>query len=181
MKNISVEMLLDQFPPYQGKYITIKKNQQVLDDIIPEILNAHEEFKNDYDRIGLFFDDTTTDRICKNIYSFLKKNIKYKKENDKDQTTKLPAGILTLRQGDCKHYASFSGGILDALNRAGYQIQWSYRFASYRFLERTPYHVYVQVYDENGQDIPIDPTPGAEGMIPVWLIEKTNCIELIEK
>jgi len=169
----TVEKLLDCLPPYCDEWITVKGSQNVY-DIIEEILKAHKEFAPYYDNIALYFDGDTTEEVCKNIYRFLKWNIKYHEEGEEDQTTALPAGILTRRQGDCKHYSSFAGGVLDALNRLnGTNRDWNYRFASYDPFNSSPHHVFVSVWDDvREEEIWIDPTPGAKNQIPVWLIDK---------
>lgn len=166
MSRVSLNDILNEWPEYQGKFIVVK-DEQYVSDIMKEIKNAHIEFRGYYDAIALYFADNTTEKICKNIYNFLKKNVHYKAETVDLQSTGLPSRYLTLGKGDCKHYASFTGGILDALNRQGYNIDWIYRFASYDILEMTPYHVFVVVYDK-GNEIWIDPTPGSENEEPVY-------------
>lgn len=170
----TVEALLQCLPPYEDKWITVHPKQSVR-HIINEILEAHKEFAPYYDDIALYFMEDTTEDICKKLYSFLKKNISYKEEKEDEQTTALPTGILTRRQGDCKHYSSFAGGVLDAINRiSGRNIDWNYRFASYDALNSVPHHVFTVVKDEdrNGAEIWIDPTPGASDMVPVWITDK---------
>ena len=168
--SITIESLITKLPPYQDKWEVIHPNQTVK-DIIKEILEAHDEFAPYYDEIALCFDDANTGKICENIYQFLKNNIRYKEETEEDQTSALPTGILTRRQGDCKHYASFTGGILDALNRSGRKINWCYVFASYKVLDDTPHHVFIEV-DYNGEKFWIDPTPGSDVKDPAWVIRK---------
>ena len=62
---------------------------------------------------------------------------------------------------DCKHYAGFAAGILDALNRAGLQqpIEWTYRFCSYNPFDSKPAHVYVVITEPTGDEIWLDPAP----------------------
>jgi hypothetical protein len=167
----TVKNLIAALPTYTDEWIVIKDKQSVK-DIILEVCDAHKEFAPYYDSIALYFDDDTTAQICKNIYDFLKSNVRYVEEKEEDQTTALPAGILTRGHGDCKHYSSFAGGVLDAINRlTGKKIKWSYRFASYDFFNSTPHHVFTVVQD-NDSEIWIDPTPGAMGKNPVWQIDK---------
>jgi len=170
MSQPTAKELLNRLPPFRDEWITINANQDVK-DIIREILAAHQEFKSYYDELALYFDGSTTQQICDNIYNFLKRNVSYVEESDSDQTTAVPAGILTRGFGDCKHYASLAGGILDALNRHGRNIDWSYRFASYSIGQRNPHHVFVVVRDGN-DEIWIDPTPGSEDKYPVWQLDK---------
>lgn len=169
---VSKDLLLDRLPPFENKRITIAQRQEV-SDIISEMCAAHKEFAVYYDQIALFFDAPTIEEICSKLFIFCKENIRYREEGEEEQTTALPGGILVKGYGDCKHYASFIGGCLDAISRlTGKKINWFFRFASYRLDVPTPYHVFVVVIDR-GQEIWIDPTPGAEGKTPVWVIDKT--------
>jgi hypothetical protein len=163
--------LLEKLPGYENKKVLINRKQRV-GDIVAEILEAHKLFAKDYDKIALYFNDNSTAKICSRLYSFCKKEIAYKMESEDMQTTKSPAAILAQQMGDCKHYASFCGGILDAINRLyGKNIKWFYRFASYSLFNREPEHIFTVVLD-NGNEIWIDPTPGAEKVTPVWTIDK---------
>lgn len=158
--------LIELLPPYRDKWVMVNPNQSVK-DIVRDVLNKHREFSPYYDKIAEKFDEGNTEDVCSGLYHFLKENIKYREEPDADQTTALPTGILTRGYGDCKHYASFAGGVLDALNRRGRRIDWNYRFASYR-PDPTPHHVFI-VARVDGREIWIDPTPGVNGMEPVWI------------
>lgn len=167
----AIEKLIGMLPPFKDERVLIKQNQRV-DDIINQLLIAHEKNSSFYDRFAMEFYDNSTLKICENICNFLKKYIKYVEESDKDQTTALPAAILQWRKGDCKHYASFTGGILDAINRqTGKNIEWCYRFASYDLLSKSPHHVFIVVFDKGGE-IWIDPVPGADRLTPVWQLDE---------
>lgn len=171
----SVKSLLECLPAFRDEWIEVKGSQSVY-DIIAEILKAHKEFAPYYDEIALYFDGDTTEQVCRNIYDFLRRSVRYVEEKESDQTTAIPQGILTRGHGDCKHYSSFAGGVLDALNRiTGANRKWNYRFASYSLLDRTPHHVFVVCRDDDrdGEEIWIDPTPGASLQVPVWQIDKT--------
>lgn len=168
---ISVKELLKHLPPYVGTKVLVVEKQQV-NDIIRQILNAHEKYAPYYDKIALFFDDKNIAAICDNIDVFLRENINYVEESEHHQTTALPGAILTTREGDCKHYSSFAGGVLAAISRlTGKKIDWKYRFASYRLFDKTPHHVYVVVNDK-GKEIWIDPVPGSENLTPTWILDK---------
>jgi hypothetical protein len=168
----TVKQLLAELPESRGLWVTVKDHQTVT-DIINEVLAAHKEFAPYYDNIALYFDDDDVEGICRNIYDFLKGNIRYYEEGEEEQTTALPSGILTRLHGDCKHYSSFAAGVLDGINRlTGKKIDWCYRFASYSFLNQQPHHVFLVVKDQDGEEIWIDPTPGAIDKIPVWQIDK---------
>lgn len=169
---VSVNTLLDHLPPYQ-EYEQVIHYEQTVSDIIKEVLSAHEVFAEDYDGIADFFYADDTEQMCRNLFDFCKDNISYEIETKDDQTTRSPAAILELGNGDCKHYAGFIGGILDALKRKGDKIDWFYRFASYDLLDTEPGHVFIVV--KNGKDeIWIDPVLSEfdERLMPQYITDK---------
>ena len=177
---VSKENVLALLPEYKDKWNVVSDNQDV-DDIINDLVQAHEDYEPLYDKIGFLFIGNTTAETCDNLYKFCKANIKYKEESVDHQTLSVPQGILTRGFGDCKHYASFIGGCLGAIERyTGKKIDWQYCFASYKFFEPSPYHVFVSV-NEGSKQIYVDPTPGADGRQPVWLdeikIKKSNMLK----
>lgn len=100
---------------------------------------------------------------CKNIFTFLKKNIEYKIEGGDMQTTKTIQRLMHDGHGDCKHYANFINPILHALYGP---YTFVYRFASYND-SLLPQHVYaVGISPENGREIYIDP------VLPDFDVEK---------
>lgn len=168
---MDAQTLLQQLPPVRDEWEVIKQDQDV-PDIIKQIVRAHKDNEKYYDRIALYFDGDTVAEICDNIYDFIKENIEYREESQGVQTTAIPQGILTRGYGDCKHYASFAGGILSALQRlTGKKFSWHYCFASYKLWQPMPYHVFV-IVSAAGKEYWIDPTPGAEGKTPVWVVDK---------
>ena len=167
---VSVETMIAELPPYKDEWQILHDDQKVK-DIINEIIISHEDFTDYYDRIAYHFDAKDEYKIAEKIVDFLGSNVKYKEETDKDQTTAIPTGILIRGTGDCKHYSSFAAGVLDALKREGKKINWCYRFASYRILDKTPHHVFV-VINPGGNEIWIDPTPNADRLTPVWQVDK---------
>ena len=168
----TIEQLTELLPPFRDERILIKENQRVK-DILKQLLIAHEKYAVYYDKFCMLFYDKSTLKICENICEFLKKNIKYVEESEDDQTTALPTAILEWRQGDCKHYASFTASILDAISRkTGKKIDWVYRFASYDLLIKSPHHVFVVVFTKD-DEIWIDPVPGADKLTPVWQVDET--------
>jgi hypothetical protein len=163
--------LLQLLPPYRDEWVTVTTQQDV-GDIIEELIKAHKDFEPLYDKIGTCFISGSVDEICDTLNDFTFENIRYKEESENSQRIITPQGILTRGYGDCKHFASFIGGCLGAIERAtGWKIDWHYCFASYKYDERTPYHVFVVVNGPNGETF-IDPTPGARGKIPLWTVDK---------
>lgn len=164
--------LLQLLPPFSNRAITIRKNQTVA-DIVKEVLQAHEVFAPDYDAIAVGFDRGNNLETAKELFRFLKQNVRYKVEPEEKQTTKSPAAILVTATGDCKHYAGFIAGVLDALARQGRRIDWHYRFASYNLFDSIPGHVFV-VMNEGGEEIWIDPVLKTfnERLEPTYILDK---------
>lgn len=115
-------------------------------------------WRADYDKICSFFNASTDRAIGKKIWTYLKTNVPYKIEPDHKQTLRSPAAILGMIGGaDCKSFALFTGGCLDALNRKGKKIRWAYRFASYKLLNPEPQHVFVVINPDTENEIWVDP------------------------
>lgn len=147
--------LLRILPPFRGNYELIT-NRQTVGQIIREVLEAHKIFYKDYDLIAPEFYYSDPVQTFKALFSFLKSNVQYNEESEEKQTVTSPAGILSIGEGDCKHYASFIGGVLDSLKRSGEKINWFYRFASYDPFSSEPGHVFV-VAEFDGNQYWIDP------------------------
>lgn len=137
--------LLSLLPAVRGKSILVRSSQTV-GDIVREVLDAHIVFASDYDRIAGEFDGYSDSATYKKIFRFIKDNIPYKEEKESKQATKSPGVILTTPTSDCKCYALFVAGVLDALNRRGRNFEWSFAFAGYDN-SRDVTHVFVTVGD----------------------------------
>lgn len=152
--------LLQKLTPYRKQMHLIKANQSV-SDIMAAIKKAHEQYRDEYKKIALYFWAGSKRATGQKIWNFLKKNVPYKAEPDNFQTIKSPAAIIatglngTLRN-DCKNYALFTAGVLQALNDMGYKIPFSFRYASYNAFDNTPGHVFV-VMNPGKNEIWIDP------------------------
>jgi len=150
---MNVGKLLGSLPVFNGARDTIKQEQST-SDIVNEVLNAHAVFASDYDLISENFAINTP----KKLFDFCKQNLPYKIESEYLQTTRSPAGILAMKQSDCKHYAGFIAGVLDSLNRKNLaDFDWCYRFASYNILNKDAKHVFVVIKEKGGQELWIDP------------------------
>src|ERR1700685_3445469 len=154
---VSPGTLLQELPPFRGSGLRIV-NRQSTKSIIKQILKAHTLCAADYDTIAYYFYSTDPDELSESLFRFCKKYIPYSVEDEDLQTTRSPAGILAMSDyygADCKHYASFIGGVIDAVNKnCGLDYQWFYRFANYG---AGLGHVFVVLYDEAGNEIWIDP------------------------
>lgn len=150
--------LLLQLSPFSNHQNIIIDDQSV-GDIIGAILDTHKQYKNEYDKIYMYFVGTNPKETAKNVFNYLKKNVKYNIEPEDLQTVKSPAAIIATGNigSDCKNYALFANGILDAYRRNELQnFDLYYRFASYELTDNTPQHVFA-VMVSDGQEIWIDP------------------------
>jgi hypothetical protein len=153
--NVARRSLLGKLPAARGRSLLVEENQTV-SDIMSMMAYSHKQNAANYDKIAAPFWEGNVYDTARKLFDFCKTNIHYSEEPEEIQTIKTPARILTDGIGDCKHYASFIGGVLDALKRKGHRINWFYRFASYRIFDSTPGHVFVVVKDQEGE-IWIDP------------------------
>jgi hypothetical protein len=146
---MDVGYLLGRLTPFANSRKMIVSNQST-GDIIKQIIDTHNKYKADYDKISDKFWKGNVKNTCKYLFDFLKKNVVYSVEPDTRQSVKSPAAILATGQystggNDCKHYSLFQAGILDSLKRKGKNIDWCYRFANYKLFSTTPHHVFVVV------------------------------------
>ena len=131
---------------------------QQVPDIISAMLSAHKMYASEYDKISKDFYSGDGVQTAKNLFNFLKKNVKYSIESDKNQRIMSPGAILALGKNDCKNYALWIMGNLDSLKRKGLiDNKIYYRFASYRLLDEIPHHVFAVIQDKNGNEFFIDP------------------------
>jgi len=153
---VSLQTVRNALPPFRNEKVVIKERQGT-NDIIKEILKTHELYTTDYDRIYQYFDTGDIYDTSRNIWEFLKYNLRYNAESDGEQSVKSPSAILHPGEHiDCKHYSLFIGGVLDAIKRnEGDDWSWCYRFVSY-YPGDDVGHVFVVVNDNN-QEIWIDP------------------------
>lgn len=74
---------------------------------------------------------------CRNIWNFLKNNIKYVADGEY-QIVRLPSALLKTKEGDCKSYSVFTSAVLQCLG-----IPHHYMMTSYNKANPTPSHIYV--------------------------------------
>jgi hypothetical protein len=150
-------LLLGRLKSFGGNSKMLVRDQQV-PDIISAMLSAHKMYASEYDKISKDFYLGDGVQTAKNLFKFLKKNVKYSIESDKNQRIMSPGAILALGKNDCKNYALFIMGNLDSLKRKGLiDNKIYYRFASYRLLDEIPHHVFAVIQDKNGNEFFIDP------------------------
>jgi len=167
---VTRDTILGVLPPFKDQW-TLLHPEQSVKDIVHEVLNGHDDFSENYDRIALYFDSDDLNKVCSGLYEFCKRNLEYVEEKEAEQTVASPGALLSRGHCDCKGYSNFCGGVLSALNRGGKKIKWNYRFASYDPMNKSPHHVFIVVHD-NDSEIWVDPTPGSEGKQPLWQVDK---------
>lgn len=152
---VSLKEVYKLLPP--AKLIDKKTiNNQSTADIINQVLLQHQQNKVDAKKIAHLFDYGNIYETSQAIWDFLKYKVPYSVEPGTYQSTKTLSRFLydamhNTGKNDCKHFANFTGGILDAL---GYKFK--YRFAGYSSYSKNPTHVYVVALDENNNEILID-------------------------
>ena len=151
--------MLKVLQPFENNKKVLVYHQGV-GDIIAAIVQQHSDMTDQYDLIYHYFADENVKKTAKKIWNYLKKNVKYNIEPDNEQYIKTPAAIIaTGKSGsDCKNYALFSAGILDAYRRnTGEIFDLCFRFASYDDYEPTPQHVFVVINAGSDSEIWCDP------------------------
>lgn len=153
---IDKRTLASKLSPFINEQRVIIDNQGV-NDIISGMLNTHDRYKSEYDKIYKYFEGTTIEQTCRNIWNFLKQNVPYGIESENFQYLKSPASILNTKNSDCKSYALFSAGCMSALQRnTGADIDVTFRYASYDPFDNTPEHTFC-VVKEGNKEYWIDP------------------------
>jgi hypothetical protein len=135
--------------------VKVVEDQTVM-DIVEWMPVAHDAYRRMYDRLVSCVEETDLEALCYELWDFCRATFKYKEESVDDQQLSAPSTMLKRGWSDCKSYALFIGGILDALNRQGADIRWRYRYVS-----STPWgskigHVFV-VVDPDNENIWVDP------------------------
>jgi hypothetical protein len=150
-------LLLGRLKSFGGNSKMLVRDQQV-PDIISAMLSAHKLYASEYDKISKDFYSGDGVQTAKKLFEFLKKNVRYKIESDKNQRIMSPSAILSLGKNDCKNYALFIMGVLDSLKRKGLiNNKIYYRFASYKLLDEIPHHVFAVIQDQDKNEYFIDP------------------------
>jgi hypothetical protein len=133
-------------PYYGAREVWVDNKGQSVEKIIEAIQKKHSLDKTDYQGFAKTFWRGTAKDTAQLLFDFHKKYIVYAIEPELDQTVKSPGRIKADRHGDCKHYAQFTCGVCDALNRMGYPIEAWYRFVS-DFPDTEVHHVFAVVSD----------------------------------
>jgi len=153
---ISKKVVLQKLSPFNN-YRKVVSADQTVTDIIDGILETHNQYFSEYDKISDLFVGDSELETARNIFNFLKSSVPYYIESNKNQTLRSPSAIVAM-PADCKSYALFANGVLDSLNRKGIlQVPLAFRFAGYKNITREPQHVFAVMYPGTKKEIWIDP------------------------
>jgi hypothetical protein len=155
---ISKNAVLQKLAPFTN-FKKVLIDDQNTSDIVQGILDNHENYQDEYDKISEMFIGDNEVETARNVFDFLKQNVPYYVEPIEKQTLRSPSAILSMKQGaDCKSYASFINGIMNSLNRKGiFRVPLAYRFASYRYDTKEPQHVFAVLYPGTKNEVWVDP------------------------
>lgn len=138
-------------PDFREKKV---KKYQSTDDIIKDLIFCFKEYNHQAKPIAEKFGTGRIGIDSKNIYTFIKKNIAYDAEPEKDQTTRSFSRIIHDKWGDCKHTATIVGSI-------GWNEGYNVIFRVVRYLSKGGdfiYHVYTVLEDKvTGRQVIVDP------------------------
>jgi len=155
---ITKNAVLQKLAPFTN-FKKVLIDDQNTSDIIQGILDNHENYQDEYDKISEMFIGDNEVETARNVFNFLKQNVPYYIEPIEKQTLRSPSAILSMKQGaDCKSYASFINGIMNSLNRKGiFRVPMAYRFASYKYNTKEPQHVFAVLYPGTKNEVWVDP------------------------
>jgi len=146
--------------------ITLEKDADN-DEIIRQITDALPLAIEQTREAAKYFKGKDVETTARNIYRYLRQDIKYKADIGK-QIIKLPKALIREREGDCKSYALFSMAVCRNLG-----LKCAFRYTGYNEESKVPSHVYTVVFNGK-QQIPID------GVLPIFGEDKGHFINDIE-
>lgn len=136
--------------PYDGKRTQLASDEeQDTNAIIKYVKKQYERDKTHYDKIAEPIWQGNVRDTADVIFRILKKHVTYIIEPELDQTVKTPGRILADGHGDCKHYALYTVGAVNALERMGYPIHARFRFVADK--PNTEVHHVFAVVEEKGR------------------------------
>ena len=91
----------------------------------------------------------------RNVWKFVKSNIRYKTDRPGKEVVKSPAALFALKSGDCKSFSISEAALLRALGFKGIR----YRFVAYGGSKQVT-HVYI-VCKLHGEDVVLDAVYGS--------------------
>ena len=123
-------------------------NKDIISVIESHYPNGVDQVKN----IAFTFKGKNNLETARKIWTFLRSEVKYTRDQDANQDIRLPNRFMKDRRrgADCKSFSLFAASVLGAL-----KMPVVFRYASYTS-SPVPSHVYVVTADENGNEIILD-------------------------
>lgn len=120
------------------------------DDIVDAILSAEQWNQDQTAALAPYLKGGSTSETLRNVWFFIRSNIRYRKDAPGYERVKLPAKTWADREGDCKSMSVFIAGLLKNLG-----IPAKYRFVSYE-KGRPVTHVYVVATPKGSREVIVD-------------------------
>lgn len=139
-----------QVEPSPGRKEVLFQNV-VTDDIIEVILYADSKLGEQTKKAAHLLRGKNSLETCRNIWDFVRSEVKYKKDRPGDEIIKSPSRTLQDGFGDCKSFSLLEASFLKNLG-----ISYRYRFTGYPG-DKWVSHVYV-VAEVEGKEIILDGT-----------------------
>jgi hypothetical protein len=155
--SVTKEAVIKKLGGFSDPPFTVLVDDQDVGDIVTGMVQKHLECTHHYDVIFPMFDKPGSwKEVGRRLFDFCKEQLAYSVESIDLQLVSTPGTILKRGYSDCKGYALFIGGIIDAMKRAGEDVEWCYRFGSYKLFNSSPGHVFV-VINPSTDRIWVDP------------------------
>lgn len=107
--------LIDDIKRPSGKKEFITRFQTA-GDIMKQLKRAEYNSRATSKKLATFFKSDNALTTCAKVWLFLRKEIYYNAEPNHDQTAKTINRFIVDGYGDCKHFATFAVGVLNACN-----------------------------------------------------------------
>lgn len=183
---IDHKTVLSIIEPPNGQRLLVKRYQDT-DDIIKDLVFCFKAYNYQADPVAKMYGTGNIVNDGRNIHDYIKKNITYKAESEKRQTSRSFSRIIHDGWGDCKHTADIVASI--GWNE-GYNVilrYVRYRVYNWETLKyENLYHTYTILEDpKTGQQVIVDPLqrfnyekPFAEKIIDQKAIQKMSLTRL---
>lgn len=136
--------------PSPGEVTTVTENADMA-KIISTIMDADELSKPFTAQFARYLQGRDDQETLSNIWTFVKKEIKYVRDRPGNEVVKSPGQLWKSREGDCKSFSIFIGSIL---NNLGYN--YKYRVAIYSPLTPQQGHIYPVAILPDGEEVVVD-------------------------
>lgn len=173
---IIADELLDQMADMPDEPEVTLVDKQVVADIIRYMPWKLRRCRPYYDLIWMFFESDSVEGVGEGLYDFLKDQMTYIEEDDEAQRLSSPKEMLERGDCDCKGYALFVAGVVDAINRNTEEpIKWCFRFVPSTLLGVKIGHVFV-VLDPGASEVWVDPVLSSFNQKPFYAVRKDRYV-----